>query len=331
MKDYYRPITCVDALTSSEQLAGGWTRFASAERITRDGSQIVPISEIPAAWMERLTAPRAPFGSVDMSTPQVMGILNVTPDSFSDGGRFRDFTTAMAQARAMQSHGASIIDVGGESTRPGAEEVPVDEEIARVVPIISELRSQSDIAISVDTRKSAVGAAAITAGASIINDVSAFEWDATLADVTATSGLLVCLMHAQGDPQTMQADPKYDHVLLDVYDYLERRVAFAESKGIPRSRIMVDPGIGFGKTVQHNISLIRGISLFHGLGCPILLGVSRKRFIGVIGGADSATERLGGSVSVALWGVTQGVQVVRVHDTFETVQAIKLQQAILGQ
>lgn len=331
MSEYYRPIPCVDPIKGAEQLAGGWAKFASAERITRDGSEIVPLTEVPSSWMERLTSDRASLGQVSMAAPQVMGILNVTPDSFSDGGRFRDFSTAMEQARAMHSHGASIIDIGGESTRPGAAEVPSDEEIARVTPVIAELRSQSEIAISVDTRKAPVAEAAIAAGASIINDVSAFEWDQGLGDVVAKSGLPVCLMHAQGDPQTMQADPKYDNVLLDVYDYLESRVAFAESKGIPRHQIMVDPGIGFGKTVQHNISLIRGISLFHGLGCPILLGVSRKRFIGVIGDAGVATDRLGGSVAVALWGVTQGVQVLRVHDTFETVQAIKLQQAILGQ
>ncbi len=331
MTEYYRPITCNDAPRNAEQLAGGWTKFASAQRITREGSEIVPLCEVPHKWLERLTAKREPFASVSMSAPQVMGILNVTPDSFSDGGRFDDFSAAMGQARAMQSHGASIIDIGGESTRPGAAEVPIEDEIARVGPVIAELRAQSDIAISVDTRKSAVAEAAISSGASIINDVSAFEWDARLVDVTAQSGLPVCLMHAKGDPQTMQTDPQYDNVLLDVYDYLESRVEFAVRKGIPRSQIMVDPGIGFGKTVQHNISLIRGISLFHGLGCPILLGVSRKRFIGVIGGADVAADRMGGSVSVALWGVTQGVQVLRVHDTFETVQAIKLQQAILGQ
>lgn len=329
--EYYRPIVCDDWLKGAERLAGGWAYFASAERINRGGQEIVALSEVPHHWMERFTSERLPLGNVSMSAPQVMGVLNVTPDSFSDGGRFNDFSAAMAQARLMETHGASIIDVGGESTRPGAEEVPVAEEIARTAPVIAELRAQSDVSISVDTRKAPVAEAAIAAGASIINDVSAFSWDPALADVTADAGLPVCLMHAQGDPQTMQANPQYDNVLLDVYDYLEERVRFAESKGIARSRIMVDPGIGFGKTVQHNISLIRGISLFHGLGCPILLGVSRKRFIGSIGGAETASDRMAGSVSVALWGVSQGVQVTRVHDTFETVQAIKLQQAILGQ
>jgi dihydropteroate synthase len=217
------------------------------------------------------------------------------------------------------------LDIGGESTRPGAAEVPVADEIARTAPVIAALRAGGiKTAISIDTRKAAVAEAALAAGASIVNDVSAFGFDPRLKAVTAQSGAPVCLMHAQGAPQTMQDDPRYGDVLLDVYDFLAARLAEAEAAGIPRARIMVDPGIGFGKTLAHNLTLIRGLSLFHSLGCPILLGVSRKKFIGTVGAESDATRRTPGSVAVALAGVAQGAQVLRVHDVWETRQALAL-------
>jgi dihydropteroate synthase len=257
-----------------------------------------------------------------------MGILNVTPDSFSDGGRFLAAEAALAQARAM-AEGAEIIDIGGESTRPGAVEVEVEEEIARTAPVIRALHEGGLTApISIDTRKAPVAKAALEAGASIVNDVSAFDFDPALGPLVAGSGVPVILMHAQGVPASMQDDPRYADVLLDVYDALATRLARAEALGIDRARIMLDPGIGFGKTQGHNLALLRGLSLFHGLGCPILLGTSRKRFIGAIGGAEAPQDRVPGSIATALQGVVQGAQVLRVHDVAETRQALRLWQAM---
>ena len=222
---------------------------------------------------------------------------------------------------------ADILDIGGESTRPGAVEVPAAEEQQRTEPVIAALRGR---VISIDTRKAAVADAALRAGAAMVNDVSALGFDAALGPLVARDGVPVILMHAQGAPATMQDDPRYGDVLLDVYDGLAARVAAAEAMGIPRSRIAVDPGIGFGKTAAHNLALIRGMSLFHGLGCPILLGASRKRFIGTIGQAEAPDQRVPGSLAMALAGVAQGVQMLRVHDVGETRQALLLWQAVNG-
>ena len=225
--------------------------------------------------------------------------------------------------------GADVLDIGGESTRPGAVEVDQAEEIARTAPVIAALRAGGlDLPISIDTRKAGVARAALTAGAGIVNDVAAFGFDPALAGVAAAAQAPVILMHAKGDPVTMQNDPQYDDVLLDVFDFLAARVAVAEAAGIPRARIAVDPGIGFGKTLDHNLTLIRGLSLFHGLGCPILLGVSRKKFIGTLGGEADAARRAPGSVAVALAGVAQGAQVLRVHDVWETRQALALWRSV---
>jgi dihydropteroate synthase len=265
-----------------------------------------------------------------MDRPQIMGILNVTPDSFSDGGRFLDPAAALAQARAMALDGAALLDIGGESTRPGAAEVPVAEEIARTEPVIAALRG-AGLPLSIDTRKAEVARAALAAGAAIVNDVSALTFDAGLAGVVAAAGVPLVLMHAQGTPATMQDAPVYDDVLLDVYDWLEARIAAAEAAGIARGRIVVDPGIGFGKTAAHNLALIRGLSLFHGLGCPLLLGASRKRFIGMISGEERADRRVAGSLAVALAGAAQGAQLLRVHDVAETRAALALARAISGE
>ena len=289
--------------------------------------QVEPV--LPAEARDRLTAPRADFAGLSMAKPRLMGILNVTPDSFSDGGQFLAPEAAVTQGQMMAGAGAEIIDVGGESTRPGAAEVPVAEEIARTAPVIAALRAGGiETAISIDTRKAPVAEAALAAGATFVNDVAAFTFDPALRDLTARTGAPVCLMHAQGTPQTMQADPHYENVLLDVYDFLAGKVAEAEASGIPRARIMVDPGIGFGKTLEHNLTLIRGLSLFHGLGCPILLGVSRKKFIGTIGAEADAARRAPGSVAVALAGVAQGAQVLRGHDVWETRQALALWRSV---
>lgn len=331
---YYRPIAQTDAFRPPEakSIAGGWSWFTHAEVLSRSGTEgLVPVADIPEPWLTRLTAPRADVAGMSMSRVQIMGILNVTPDSFSDGGRFNAAPAALEHAVEMVKDGADIIDIGGESTRPGAAEVAIEDEINRTAPVIAAIRASGNTTpISIDTRKAAVAQAALDAGASLVNDVAAFTFDPALAAVTAKAGAPVCLMHAQGNPDTMQDDPSYANVLLDVFDFLEERVTAAEAAGIPRDRIVVDPGIGFGKTLDHNLALLRGLSLFHGLGCAILLGVSRKRFIGVIGNAQEAADRMPGSVAVALAGAAQGVQILRVHDVKETRQALSLSEAVWG-
>ncbi|MEM8536550.1 MAG: dihydropteroate synthase [Pseudomonadota bacterium] len=327
---YFRPILCDgDAPDGAFRLAGGrlwFDRIAIHER----GRQVsfAAASDLSAQALATLTTPRSDIAGLQMDQPHLMGILNVTPDSFSDGGQFHAPEKAIAHAAAMQAQGAAIIDIGGESTRPGAAEVAVSDEIARTAPVIEAIRNSSGVPISIDTRKSAVAQAAMDAGADLINDVAAFTFDPALAHVAATSGAPVCIMHAQGTPATMQADPQYDDVLLDVYDFLAERIQAAVNAGIARDQIIVDPGIGFGKTVAHNLTLLRGTALFHSLGCPVLLGASRKRFIGTVGGGEAASDRLGGSVAVALHGARQGVQILRVHDIFATKQALDLDQAI---
>ncbi|GAA6189286.1 dihydropteroate synthase [Litorivita sp. NS0012-18] len=337
MSGYFCPLPQSSMARPAEavSLAGGPLWFTHAIRFGREGGgtsegEVVPAAAIPAANLERLSAPRAPLAGLDMGRTTLMGILNTTPDSFSDGGDHNDVAAAREAALAMVAAGADIIDVGGESTRPGAVEVPVDEEIARTRPVIEAIRAQSDVPISIDTRKSAVARAAMGAGADLVNDVSAFGFDPKMQQVCADLGAPVCLMHAQGDPATMQHDPQYGDVLLDVYDALEAAVARAEAAGIARARILVDPGIGFGKSEAHNLRLLRHISLFHGIGCPMLLGVSRKGFIGRIGKAPDPKDRAAGSIAVALAGLAQGVQMLRVHDVRETASALALWRAARG-
>lgn len=331
MTQYFRPIPQVDAACPSEALvlAGGWCWFTHVEVLERGrASLIVPAHEAPQDMLERMLQPRPPVAGVRMDAPALMGILNVTPDSFSDGGLYHNLDAALSQADAMRAGGADILDIGGESTRPGADVVEIEEEIARTSPVIQAIRAQSSTPVSIDTRKAPVARAAQDAGADIINDVSALCFDPALAAVAAEAKMPICLMHAQGDPETMQDDPRYGDVLLDVYDFLEARITAAQNAGISRNQVITDPGIGFGKTLEHNIALIQRLSLFHTLGCPILLGASRKRFIGTIGQADQAHTRLGGSISVALEGRRHGVQITRVHDITQTKQAFRLADAL---
>lgn len=277
--------------------------------------------------MTRLATPRDSFAGLPLDRPHVMGVINVTPDSFSDGGDHAESGPAIAAGQAMAAAGASILDVGGESTRPGAEAVSPGDELRRVIPVIEGLRDL-DVKISIDTRRAEVMAAALAAGASIVNDVTALEGDAQSLDLVARSGVPVVLMHMQGTPQTMQKAPDYDDVALDIYDYLEARLEACEAAGIPRARIAVDPGIGFGKTVAHNLQLLEQLAIFHGLGCPILLGVSRKSFIGRISDGSAPKARLPGSLAAGLAGVARGAQILRVHDVAETKQALQVWQAI---
>ena len=329
---YYRPIarSGPDRPAGALPLAGTWAWFAEVEEIVRGGPRRVwPAHELPDAVLAPFVAGRPAVAGLALDRPRIMGVLNVTPDSFSDGGLWTDPEAAVAHARAMAAGGADLIDIGGESTRPGAAEVPAAEEEARTVPVIAAIRAAGGgVPISIDTRKAAVARAALAAGAAMLNDVSALTYDDGMAGLAAAADVPLCLMHAQGDPATMQDDPRYEDVLLDVYDFLAARIAAAEAAGIPRARLVVDPGIGFGKTEAHNLALIRGLSLFHGLGCPVLLGVSRKRFIGSIGGAPDPMRRAPGSIAVALEGLRQGVQIIRVHDIEETRQAVRLWQAV---
>ncbi|CAN5511750.1 dihydropteroate synthase [soil metagenome] len=263
--------------------------------------------------------------------PRVMGIVNVTPDSFSDGGRFFDHDAALAQALRLIEDGAHILDIGGESTRPGAAPVPAQEEIARVVPLIEAIRAISDVAISIDTMKPAVARAAVAAGATIWNDVAALRFVPGAPEVAAELGCEVVLMHMLGQPGTMQDAPRYDDVVAEVEAFLLARALTAMAAGVAREKIWLDPGIGFGKTPAHNVALLAALPRLVALGYPVLLGASRKRFIAALDplGAE-ADQRLGGSLAAHLHGAVAGVAAVRVHDVRETAQALAVWGAIEG-
>ncbi|HET7816409.1 MAG TPA: dihydropteroate synthase [Sphingomicrobium sp.] len=345
-----RPTAFVDSPFGHDgkvaRLAGGLCWFAAVELLAVEGNrrvsaELVPVEalggrldgELAAQW-RALTSPRSPLQlgtrTVRLDQPQVMGIVNATPDSFSDGGRFADAGEAVAAGVEMSSGGAAIIDVGGESTRPGAQPVWAGDEIERTVPIVERLAA-GGAAVSIDTRKSEVMAAALAAGARLVNDVSALTFDPRAAETIAAAGVPVVLMHHQGSPEVMQQDPRYDDVLIEVYLWLEERIAAAEAAGIARERILVDPGFGFGKTVAHNLELMNGLALFHSLGCPVVVGASRKRTIGALSNEAPADRRLGGSIALALKAVEQGAQIVRVHDAFETVQALRVWRGLRDQ
>lgn len=265
--------------------------------------------------------------------PLVMGVLNVTPDSFSDGGAFVAPSAAVGRALQMLSEGADIVDVGPESTRPGAAPVPVEEQIRRAVPVIAELHRQRPQAlISVDTRVAAVAQAAIEAGACIVNDVSALRDDAAMAGVVAQAGATVVLMHMKGTPADMQAGggPHYDDVVGEVGAFLRARAAAAESAGVARDRVIIDPGLGFGKRHEHNLTLIRHLDRLADMGYPVLVGASRKSFVGKVLGVDDPGKRIAGSVACALLAVMGGAHIVRVHDVRETVEALRMLAAVRG-
>jgi dihydropteroate synthase len=274
-----------------------------------------------------LSARRPPWAGFDLDRPLVMGVLNVTPDSFSDGGQWFDTKHAVAHGRALLTAGADIIDVGGESTRPGAGELDPGREILRVEPVVRAL-VESGAAVSIDTRHKAVMQAALDAGARIVNDVSALTHDSESAALIARRGASVVLMHMRGEPQTMQRDPVYNSPLIEVLEFLEARIEACIAAGIPSEHIAVDPGIGFGKLVSHNLELLSGIGSFHALGCGIVLGVSRKSTIARLSRGEPPQARLPGSLAAALSAVQQGVQVLRVHDVAETRQALAVWGAI---
>ena len=349
---YLRPIALADSPQSEHgaavRLAGGLAYASRFALIARADSRIVSrelygVRELEAAlpglpdavrdqW-DALRKVHAPLElalcgggtrTIRLDQPQVMGILNVTPDSFSDGGAFMDNPEiANAHAAAMLEAGAALIDVGGESTRPGAAAVWEGDEIKRVIPAIERLAAMG-AAISVDTRRTAVMEAALDAGAQVINDVSALRHDPRSLEFAAGSGAPVVLMHAPGEGEDLHGGGDYADVVLDVFDWLRARRDAAIAAGIGRERIVLDPGIGFGKSVADNLALINGLALFHALGQPLLLGVSRKRMIGALSGEAPAHQRLGGSLTLALRGVDAGVQLLRVHDVPETIQAVRV-------
>jgi dihydropteroate synthase len=350
MRTLIRPTAFVDSPFGHDgkvaRLAGGLNWFAAVELIgieegERVSTELVAVEGVEdrfdedmAAQWASLTSARGPLQlgerTVRLDQPQVMGIVNATPDSFSDGGQFVDAAAAAEAGADMAGNGAAIVDVGGESTRPGAQAVWEGDEIERIVPVIRQLAT-GGAAVSADTRKADVMTAAIEAGARMINDVSALTFDGRSAGVIAASQVPVVLMHHKGAPETMQEDPRYDDVLVEVYLWLEERIGAAEGAGIKRDKILIDPGFGFGKNVGHNLELMNGLALLHSLGCAVVVGASRKRTIGALSGEAPADRRLGGSIAFALKAVEQGAQLLRVHDVFETVQALRIWRGLRDQ
>jgi dihydropteroate synthase len=345
-----RPTAFVDSPFGHDgkvaRLAGGLNWFAAVELILVEGhrrvsTELLPVQgiesrfdeEIAGQW-ETLTAPRPPLQlgerTIRLDQPQVMGIVNATPDSFSDGGQFASAAEAAEAGARMGAEGAAIVDVGGESTRPGARSIWEGDEIERVAPVIRQLAA-GGAAVSVDTRKADVMTAAVEAGARMINDVSALTYDARSAEVAAGLNVPVVLMHHKGAPEVMQDEPRYDDVLVEVYLWLEERVEAAVQAGVAREHILIDPGFGFGKNVAHNLELMNGLALFHSLGCPLVIGASRKRTIGALSGEAPADRRIAGSIAFAMKAVEQGAQIIRAHDMFETVQALRVWRGMRDQ
>ena len=324
-KTYYRPAGLVHGADARQIInegrgasLGGLSSIAytMVEVIERNGEATArhfePYAKSPAKLL-----PATPAAD----RPLVMGIVNVTPDSFSDGGVAFGADRAIAHGLRLAKEGADILDVGGESTRPGSEGIAEDEELARVIPVIEGLAA-AGLTVSVDTRKARVMEKAAKAGARIINDVAALGYEPAAMPAAAATGLPVVLMHAQGDPRTMQLNPSYDDVALDVFDWLEARIAACVDAGIDRARIIADPGIGFGKSYRHNLDLLRQFTLFHGLGTTLLMGLSRKGFLGAITGETVAANRVYGSAGGALWSALNGAHILRVHDVKATVDTL---------
>ena len=326
-------------------LAGGPLRFVALEAILAAGGRRIydaafPVSALaklraalPSALHGRcdvllanLTAKRKPFEKLSFGKPLVMGILNATPDSFSDGGDFFKAGDPVFRARRLVAEGADLLDVGAESTRPGSKPVSAAEELKRLASVLADIRKLK-IPVSVDTRKSAVMKRALSAGAAIVNDVSALRYDDKSLAVIKNSGAGIVLLHAQGSPATMQKNPRYQDVVLEVFDFLEARIQHCVRAGIAKSRIFADPGFGFGKTTAHNLALLNALALFQGLGVPLVVGLSRKRFLGELTGEKDPRKRLGSSLAEAVLAASQGVQVIRCHDVAETRRALQIAAA----
>lgn len=353
---YLRPVglSCgntADKLMASgdaRRLAGGPWVFAACEVVLRlpDGLRraLVGLREV-VAWSKQLQPPwrnalderlkllirdRAAPGGGPLARPMIMGVVNATPDSFSDSGRHLDARAVAAHGRQLAAEGADILDVGGESTRPGAEPVAQRAEMDRVLPVLKGLSNLYGVRLSIDTRRAEVMAAALDAGVTMINDVTALAGDPLSLQTAAASDAAVVLMHMQGEPPTMNVAPAYEDTVLDIFDFLEARIAACLRAGIPRERLIVDPGIGFGKTGADNLEILRQLSVYHGLGCPILIGVSRKGLTGDLDRARPPKERLPGSLTAAVRALDQGVQILRVHDVAETRQAVDVWERLVG-
>lgn len=325
---------------SARWLAGGPLAFTAVELIEgrrgRSRARLIPAAELASIGdpdvvrlREDASARRGPFAGLSLDRPRIMAIVNVTPDSFSDGGLYDTAEEAVTHAAALAQDGADILDIGGESTRPGADPLARESELERIVPVLEQLRG-NPARLSADTRKADVMRAAAGAGVHILNDISALSHDADSLAVAAESGCAVVLMHAQGDPRTMQANPTYDDVVLDVYDYLQERIDAATAAGIPKDHLTADPGIGFGKTHAHNLALLSELAIFHGLGVGLLVGASRKQFIGTLSGEADPQRRDAGSQAAALAAVARGAQIVRVHDVKGARQALDVWNAVSG-
>ena len=266
---------------------------------------------------------------LDFSRPNIMGVLNVTPDSFSDGGEYLKPDAAAARIRQIIGEGADIIDVGGESSRPGSEPVDKETELERVIPVIRDIRAISDIPISIDTTKAAVAKEALEAGADIVNDISALRFDPDMIDLVAESGVPIVLMHMLGKPKTMQHNPSYNDCVNDIMQFFSERLHFCLNYGISKDRVIIDPGIGFGKRLNDNLAIFNKLNQFDTFGCPIMIGASRKSFIKLItGDTGEASKRIGGSITAALVSVIKGVDIIRVHDVAETIEAVRIYLAI---
>ena len=308
------------------RIQGGTTVFNSFRVIQRNKKpRVISTSEVKEEFLDRFTSKPGSLLGLSFETPAVMGILNVTPDSFYDGEKFFTEKQFVEKGLHLLKIGCTVLDIGGESTRPGAKEVSSTIEIERIMGVIEKIKNSVPSAIiSVDTRKSMVAEKALQAGATIVNDISAGSFDKKMFEVVAKHRAGICLMHSRGIPENMQNMPYYDDILLDIYDYFEEKIAEAQSKGIPREKIVIDPGIGFGKKFHHNLEIINKISLFLGLGLPVMIGVSRKSFIGEIISKRDPSERLTGSVVAMLASLNRGVNIVRVHDVKEAADAIKV-------
>lgn len=338
---YLNPIATTgrhNAAESGLPLGGGPLFFNACEvnrrrprtpdKVERDTLSVPDLVRVEGApdWLGALSAPRPPMAGLSFDTPRLMGVVNVTPDSLFGGGERAEPGHAVADGKAMWEAGATILDVGGESTRPGAEPVDVDEELRRVLPVIQGL-AESGCRVSVDTRNARTMREAVAAGAQIVNDVSGLTWDEDAMGAVTDLGVPVILMHIQGTPRTMQQSPQYDDPALDVYDALAARVKACRDAGIPPEKIGVDPGFGFGKSVAHNMAILNRLGLYQGLGGPVLLGLSRKSTLAKLSRGEATADRLPGSLSGALAGAQRGAQILRVHDVAETCQALAVWRA----
>ena len=310
--------------------------FSHIKLITRKSENIISINKIKSLPKKikqqvkkdliNITNKRKNFCNLNFNRTNIMGVLNLTPDSFSDGGKFNNFVSGYKQALNLKKLGADIIDIGGESTRPGSKTVPVAEEWNRIQKILNKIKSLNT---SLDTRKSLIMEKGIKSKVNLINDVSGLDFDENSINVLKKYKTPFVLQHSQGNPENMQDKPKYKNVILDIYDFFENKIERLKKFGINHNKIIIDPGIGFGKNLKHNLLILRNISLFHSIGFPILLGISRKRFIKDISGINDSKDRLGGTISASLHGILNGVQIFRVHDVNEVKQSIKVFKQLL--